>query len=219
MDAEEAAAVAAEGSGDMLEAHLLRVEADIALLRADVATPPGPELPVVAQDFASLTVLMREELLPVHGVVEGLRRIRAQFRAVTSREPASFPTSDSRRPALSRTAFHVELVDPKWTGDHVRARVLVPWRAGSPVPTGWQARELAGRSVSTLDVGVLVDATLTDVLAAHRTLTDTTRPPGSPEPSKVRVWQLYDADLRRLWVGREHVVDAPAGELVDDPVR
>ncbi len=216
MDAEEAAAVAAEGSSDGLQAHLRRVEEDLALLRAEVAITPGPELPVIPQDFASLTVLVREEVLPVHGVAEGLRRVRAQLRAVTSREPASFPTSDTRRPAPIRTAFHVELVDPRWTGDHVHARVLVPWRAGAAVPAGWQTRELARRSVFTLDVGALVNATLTDVLAAHRALTNYPGWSGPLTPATERVWQLYDADLSQLWVGRESVVDPPAGDLVDD---
>lgn len=201
MDAPDAAELAADPRPDLLRTHLSRVEDDLRLLRA---AGPATRAAVLEWDLAPTHALVRQTTVSVHSVADEVRRAKVELRASTGRGPTTFAPTRRGRDCPPPTAVHVELVDPRWTGDRVTVRVLVPWGATSPSLAGWRVTRLGRRILSAVEVGSLADATLADVLDAHRDLASATDEAHRPDG---RLWQLYDATVARMWVAHESIAD------------
>lgn len=205
MDAAEAAELASDPRPEALAAHLSRVEDDLRLLRLPVAQVQSA---TEAWCLSPAFVLAKEVQVSVHAVADEVRRAKVELRSSTGRGPATFAaTRRGADDAPPPTSVHVQLVDPRWSGEHVRARLVVPWSATRVAPAGWDVERLARRAVRVVDVGPLVDATLTDVLEAHRDLALAAA--GDAGRARGSLWQFYDPTVTHLWVGHELVAGAP----------
>lgn len=164
------------------------------------------ETDVRAVELAACAVWVREVVLPTHGVIDSLRRLRAAH-AQSWRVAQPWWEGDSADgPAV---LWH----EPTYGAARLSASVLLPAAPGKPIcgvtRLGWRLEQRPRVRALVAEVVDLATADLETVHCAHRSLGAIVTQRADAAVYQ-QVWQLYSVPMSRLWIAR-------AGSVASQP--